>query len=432
MKNKKNCREGVNSIDYMSKEEILYLQSRKFKEIFPYITSVPFYKKKLSNGGISIKDIKKNFELSKLPFTTNEEIRLSNPMERTPLSYDGIAFFFSSSGTTGRATIYPWSTEDDLVLREVSARSMKRVGLDPGDISLILAPFGMPIMWYCMINQYLAAGAGVVPLGITPPEEILKSMNTFPITSITTVPIVGTRLFEFISRNKVSFSKRRLRNFHFGGDYLSNARRNRIESYWGVECYDFYGLSEIFGPIAGECEAKEGLHFAADYIIIEVIDPITKQPVREGEVGVAVYTTLWKKAAPLLRYWSDDYISITWRKCKCGRTSPRIIFKGRPINSVTVNNKKIFAKDVEEILLSFPEASDEWALKIVGTTERSLAKVYLEKTIGYKIHMGKIQQELNNWLKIPVKIEIVPFGSFSRKDVKPRRIIDVRNKIRGE
>ncbi|HBY57706.1 MAG TPA: hypothetical protein DEG96_07615 [Candidatus Atribacteria bacterium] len=429
MKNKRiDEKYAISSVDYMSKKEIFDLQSRKFKEIIPYIADVPFYKNKFLKEGINNKQIQELSDLPKLPFTTKEEIRLSKPMERTPLGYDGIAFFFSSSGTTGNPTIYSWSTKDDLILREVAARCMKRVGVSSGDISLVLAPFGMPIMWYCMINQYLASGAGVVPLGISSPNEILKAMSAFPITSITTLPIIGTRLFEFMSMKKMSLIKNRFCHFHFGGDYLSNARRYRIENYWGVECYDFYGLSEIFGPIAGECEEKKGLHLAADYVIVEVVDPETEKSVPEGEVGVAVYTTLWGKAAPLLRYWSDDYISLTWEKCKCGRTSPRIIYKGRPIDSVVVNNKKIFAKDIEGIILSFSEISDEWALKIVGSTEQPMAKVYLEKTSGYKINTKRIQQEIMNWLEIPVRIEIVPFGSFSRSDVKPKRIIDIRDK----
>jgi phenylacetate-CoA ligase len=411
----------------MSKEEFLDLQNKKLLDLLPYFANVPFYKTKLSSAGISIKDIKGISDLQKIPFTTKEELRLTKPMERTSLNYDGVAFFFSSSGTTGDATIYPWSREDDLVLKEVSARCMKRIGVGPGDISLILAPFGMPIMWYCMMNQYLATGAGVVPIGAVPQEEILKVINEFPITSITTPPIIGTRLFEFMKMKKIPVPKNRLRYFHFGGDYLSNARRRRVENYWGVNGYDFYGLSEIFGPIAGECKEKSGLHFAADYILVEVIDPISKEPVPEGEVGVAVYTTLWKKGAPLLRYWSDDYISITWEKCKCGRSSPRIFFKGRPINSTTINSRRIFAKDIEEILLSPPEASDEWAMRIEELRGETIAKIYLENT-GSGIPMKKIQQELANWLKIPVEIEIVPFGSIPRRDLKPKRIIRAENK----
>jgi len=419
------------SPDYMSKNEIFDLQNGKFEEIISYIANVPFYRKKLSKEEVDIKEIHGISDLTNLPFTTKEELRITLPMERTPHNFGGIAFFFSSSGTTGSSTVYPWSTNDDLVLKEVAARCMKRVKVGPGDISLVLAPFGMPIMWYCMINQYLAAGAGVVPLGIVSPDRIMRAMSAFPITAITTVPVVGTRLFEFMKKNKIPLIKNRLRHFHFGGDYLSNARRRRIENYWGVECYDFYGLSEIFGPIAGECEEKNGLHLAVDYVLIEVIDPHTKQKVREGETGVAVYTTLWRKAAPLLRFWSDDYVSITWERCKCGCTSPRIRYEGRPIDGVTINNRWIFAKNIEETLLSFPEYSDEWGIKIEGIIEDSTAKLYLEGT-PRKIPVEKIEESVADFLQIPVKAEIVRTGFFSREEVKPRRIADLRSDVKDK
>jgi phenylacetate-CoA ligase len=337
-------------------------------------------------------------------------------------------FFFSSSGTTGKPTVYPWSRQDDIILKEVSARCMKRVDVGPGDISLILAPFGLPIMWYCMMTQYLATGAGVVPLGITSSNEIIKAMNSFPISIITSLPVIATRLSEFVSKNKITINTEKLRQFHFGGDYLSNARRRRIESYWNVDCYDFYGLSEIFGPIAGECEVKEGLHLAADCVIVEVIDPTTGEPVPEGEVGVAVYTTLWKKGAPLLRFWSDDYVSITWEKCKCGRTSPRIIYRGRATDSIKVNHGRIFAKDVEEVLLSFPEVSSEWGMKIEGTTDQSIAIVYVERT-PYDVPNERVGNELAKLMGMPAKLEMISPGSFLRENIKPRRIKDERRKI---
>lgn len=409
---------GYIEIDYMSKEEILDLQNKRLGEVFSYIADIPFYKKKLRD--ININDIKEISDLQKLPFTTKEELRLSKPMERTSLGYNGITFFFSSSGTTGHPTVYTWSIQDDLILKEVSSHCIKRVGVSPGDISLLLVPFGMSTLWYFMITAHLATGAGIVPLGIAKSEEIVKAIYSFPISSIITLPVVATRLFEFISGKQITINTERLRQFRCVGDYLSNARRRRIENYWNVDCYDFYGLSEIFTPIAGECEAKEGLHFAADYVIVEVIDPITKEPVSEGEIGVAVYTTLWEKGSPLLRYWSDDYVSITWEKCKCGRTSPRIIYRGRAVDRVAINDKRIFAKDIEEILLSFPEVSDEWEMKIDGK-EQSIATIYIEKT-SRDVPIEKIEYKLRKLLNIPVRVEVIPVGSLSRENVKPRRI----------
>jgi len=413
------------SADTLTKAEILDLQNRKLKKIIKYIGEVPFYKKKLAKEGVDLKKIRDISDLEKLPFTTKEELRATNPMERTPLDFRSIAFLFSSSGSTGPPTIYPWSTKDEHVLRKVAARCMKRVGIGAGDIGLVVAPFGMPIMWYCMVNQYLAAGAGVVPLGLASLEVVVNAMSTFPITAVATLPTVATRTMGIMRKERTSFIKNRLRHFHFGGDYLSNARRRRLQDYFGVECYDFYGLSEIFGPFSGECKQKNGLHLASDSVLVEVLDPYTKELVREGEIGVAVYTTLWEKAAPLLRFWSDDYISMTWGKCECGRTSPRIRYEGRPNAGVRIGRKWIFAKSIEEIVMSFPKNSGEWKIEIEGTVKDPIAKLYSEDQHP-EIPVEQIEEDVANLLKMPVKMEKVG-AEFWKKGLKSRivRISDV-------
>jgi phenylacetate-CoA ligase len=408
--------------DVLTKAEILDLQNNKFRNIINYVGRVPFYRKKLAMERVNLKQICDISDLEKLPFTTKKELRETHPMERTSLGFERVAFLFSSSGTTGLPTIYPWSTKDERVLRKVAARCMKRVGIGPGDMGLVVAPFGMPIMWYCMVNQYLAAGAGVVPLGLAPPDVVIKAMSTFPITAVATLPAVATRAIEIMKREKTPFVKNRLRHFHFGGDYLSNARRRRIEDYFGVQCYDFYGLSEIFGPFAGECKQKDGLHLASDYVLVEVIDPYTKEPVHDGEMGVAVYTTLWEKAAPLLRFWSDDYISVTWERCECGRTSPRIRYEGRPFVGVSVKRKWIFAKNIEEIVMSFPEISGDWKVRIEGKKEKPSAKLYLEDQ-HVEIPSEKIEEAVASLLGMPVKIEKAGAG-FWEKGLKSRIVCD--------
>jgi phenylacetate-CoA ligase len=288
----------------------------------------------------------------------------------------------------------------------------------------------MSAMGYYMTAQYLAAGAGVVPLGITSFANIAKAFETFPVTMVATLPIVASRLSEFLAykSKEITFQKQ-LRQFHFGGDYLSNARRSRIEEYWKVDCFDFYGLSEIFGPIAGECPKKDGLHLAADYILTEVIDPETKRPVSNGEIGVAVYTTLWDKGAPLLRFWSDDYVIPTHERCRCGRTSPRIYYKGRPSNMLTIKGKRIFIKDIEETLLFHPEVGNEWGMKISGTLEQPEAILYIERRPQKRISAGvlrKVRHELSEQIGIPIEVEDVPFATFPRKNLKPARINDFR------
>jgi len=423
-------------VDFLSPSELQNLQETKLKALLPYIGEVPFYKKKFEATDVDVKKISHFTDLTKLPFTTKEELRLSAPMDRTLLKDSaGIAFFFSSSGTSGMRTLYPWSRKDIAVFDEVASRIMRRVDVKPGDIALVLAPFGIPAMGYYMVAQYLSAGAGVVPLGVASFVEIAKAFNAFPITMIATLPIVASRLSEFLAHKskEIAFQKQ-LRQFHFGGDYLSNARRRRIEEHWKAECFDFYGLSEIFGPIAGECPEKDGLHLAADYVLTEVIDPDTQTPVNDGEVGVAVYTTLWNKGAPLLRFWSDDYVILTRERCRCGRTTPRIYYKGRPSNMLSIKGKRAFIKDIEETLLSHSEVGNEWGMKISGVLEQPEIAIYVERRPRTRIPVGvlrKIKGKLTAQLGIPVGVEDVPFATFPRKNLKPARISDIRelNKI---
>lgn len=418
-------------VDFLSASELHYVQQTKWKAVLPHINEVPFYRKKFEAASVDIKEVRDLSDFTKLPFTTKEELRLSTPMDRTPLRDSvGIAFFFSSSGTTGVRTSCPWSNIDIAVFNEVASRITRRVGVKSGDIALVLAPSGMSAMGYYMTSQYLAAGAGVVPLGVTTFTEITKAFRAFPITMMAAIPVVVSHLSEAVAHKpKETAFQNRLRQFHLGGDYLSNARRLRIEEYWKSDCFNFYGLSEIFGPIAGECSEKDGLHLAADYVLTEVIDPDTKAPVNDGQVGVAVYTTLWDKGAPLLRFWSDDYVVISHERCRCGRTSPRIFYKGRPSTMQTLQGKRIFAVDIEETLLAHPEFGNEWGMKISGTSKQLEIKAYIERKPQIQIDtelLKKIKHEFINQIGIPIDVEDVPFGTFPRRNLKTSRFYDVR------
>ena len=144
----------------------------------------------------------------------------------------------------------------------------------------------------------------------------------------------------------------------------SPARHRRLEAEWGVKCYEIYGMSEI-GLLAGECSSGDGgQHFYADYILAEVVDPVSHQNLPTGDVGVGVYTSLWKKGSPLLRYWSDDYISLKHETCSCGSDFPKLFFKGRGVNSIVLNGKRLFVSDFEDILLSDDRVGDEFLVEV--------------------------------------------------------------------
>jgi phenylacetate-CoA ligase len=381
----------------------------------------------IKEANLPMNDLKSFKNWSSIPFTTKEELRETHPLERSHCDLRACEYFFSSSGTYGEPTFYLWTKEDTTILQECGARAMKRVGIQEDDLVLVIARMGTSIMWYCMIQQYKSVGAGLVPLGARHPLEIIETLFRFPISVVISLPVIGTRLFEFlVSLQRTWPENSKFRHFHCGGDFLSESRRQRIEKLWNIKCYNFFGISEIFGPIAGECPQKDGLHFIDDYILIEVLDPETKEPVADGEVGVAVYTTLWEKGSPLLRYWSNDLVSINHSPCPCGDLSPRIKFIGRSTDMALINERRIYVSQLEDAVLSIPEVGNEYVLQLLGEKGRETANLIVETIPGAQIPINELSDRVSELLRCPVEIEVKPPAFLSRDDSKPKRIFDMR------
>ncbi len=101
--------------------------------------------------------------------------------------------------------------------------------------------------------------------------------------------------------------------------------RSRIAAELGVQLYDIYGLTEIYGPgIAMSCDCQCGMHYWDDYVYFEIINPQTGEQVPDGEVGELVITTLRKEGAPLIRYRTHDLTRFLPGECACGLSYPRI------------------------------------------------------------------------------------------------------------
>lgn len=414
----------ITSLEPLHKLYYINTQEEHFSSVWPYIASTPIYKNKLRAANVDIQSIKSLSDLSLLPLTFKADIRKSSVFERTPLRVENVYAIYSSGGTSGDPTLYAWNFEDVQIQMEISRRVLKSVGMLPSDLALILAPLSLPVMGHCMIRQYDAVGAGFVPLGPSDPQSVFRFIQELPITVVATLPVVASRLYDYLRfvKNINVTENAHIRQFHFGGDSLSDALRKRLEINWSAQCYDFYGISEIFGPVSGECQYQNGHHFAADYIYMEILDPKTLLPVLEGERGVAVYTTLWKKGFPLLRYWSDDYVSIKWDQCKCGLQSPRVFYHGRPIDSAQTPNGLLFTKDIEERVLRFP-ISNEYYLEY-KYDGKEYVDFQVEPFPGVDLPIDDMAEELSDQLGLPVKVKLNQPGSLPRESIKPKRLIN--------
>ncbi|MEE1396871.1 MAG: AMP-binding protein [Ruminococcus sp.] len=301
-------------------------------------------------------------------FSYKDDIRKTGPFERTPVAKEDVYGMFSSSGTTGAKTYYVFSKEDKIVHEEFVRRFYTELGVKDSDLGAVCAPVDTGIMAHTMMWQFTTMGAGYVNCPIPLPENIAELVSGMPVTIVATRPDILTSI-AFVPELKQKAQASTVTKMLLGGYHMSNARRKLIEDSWNADAYNMFGMSEMFGPMAGECRCKDGQHYPDDYLMIEIIDPETMKPVKPGEMGIAVYTTLWKKGFPLLRYWTDDVMYLSETPCKCGSSMPRLYFQGRLADCIRLSNADgkaafVFPVMVENVV--YPYGIYEYQIKKTG------------------------------------------------------------------
>ena len=294
-------------------------------------------------------------EFLNIPFSYKNDIRNHDLKQRSnPLSPTfGI---FGSSGTTGNKTYYKFSMNDRAVFDEISSKILKRAGVREGDLGIICAPVLDGVMAHTMMWEYTAVNAGYVNCPIPSPENFMEVLNSAHPTVVSGLP---SAMDFSLAPDFVVPEDSSVRLFLSGGNFFSNSKRKILQDKWGLSWYDFLGVSEIFGPIMGECSLKHGLHYDEDLLLVEIIDPETMQPIEEeNKIGIMVITPLWNKGSPLVRYWTDDFAYRMTTPCACGEAGERIYVCGRKNDYLSVNDRLIFPRDIEDIMFDESKGRD--------------------------------------------------------------------------
>lgn len=320
----------------------------KLQELYRSGAFIPeFYSKKLKENSFDSYE-----EFQKIPFTYKHELRNTSVEQRTTTKAEDIYGVFSSSGTTGEKTFYIYNKNDKMVHEEFVRTFYSELGITESDIGGVMAPVDTGVMAHTMMWQFTTMGAGYVNCPIPSPENIIDTITKVPVTVVATRPNIAScvvynpYLTEIAKRSHV-------KKLLMGGGFLSDERRKLLEHSWDAECYNMFGMSEMFGPMAGECRQKNGQHYLSKYLMIEIVDPETGVPAGSGEIGVAVYTTLWDKGFPLLRYWTDDLMQLDFTQCECGSLNPRLFFKGRLNDCFIIDGGYVFPVSIENILFKY-------------------------------------------------------------------------------
>lgn len=413
------------------------LQLFRLKELVSYVhDNVPFYRKKLDEMKVNSNHIKSMADISLLPFTTKIDLRDNYPYGMFAVPMEQIVRIHASSGTTGKPTVVGYTKEDIDTWAEVMARSLTAGGATKH--SILQNAYGYGLFTGGLGVHYGAEklGASVIPISGGNTARQLLILEDFGPDMITCTPSYFLYLAEEAERKGVDKKKLKLKYGVFGAEPWSESMRKEIEKRMPIKAINIYGLSEITGPgVANECLAQNGLHMFDDIFYPEIINPATGQPVKEGETGELVITTLTKKGIPLLRYRTRDLTRFLPGQCPCGRTHPRIDrIMGRTDDMLIIRGVNVFPSQIEEVLVQIKDVSPHYQLIVEREHNLDMLTVMVEvseKAFSDEIKAlekieGNIQGEIENVLGISVKVKLVEPRTVERSEGKAKRIIDKR------
>ncbi|NLK00246.1 MAG: phenylacetate--CoA ligase [Clostridia bacterium] len=390
-----------------------------------------FYKSKFDEIGLHPEDIKGVEDLHRLPFTEKGDLRHNYPLGMQVAPEDEIVRIHSSSGTTGKPVLIPYTKGDVDNWTIMMARCMEMVGITSGDRLQITPGYGL---WTAGTGFQAGAeyiGAMALPIGPGNTEQQLKFMVDLKTTVLIGTSSYGLLLAEEAEKRGL-LGDVSLRIGILGSERWGEKMRARIESLFGMKTFDIYGLTEIYGPgIAIDCPSHSGLHYWNDHFIFEIIDPLTGGPVENGNKGELVITTLTKEGMPLLRYRTRDITRILPARCSCGSAYPmidRII--GRSDDMIKVKGVQVYPADIEQIITTLSDISSEYLIKIDRQGGRENITLEVERNQRAKSTNNTLavllQEEIKKKIGISFSVRVVEFGSLPRSQKKTKRIIDSR------
>lgn len=421
-------RDMLENIDY---DALFAEQGEKLQKLIQRVYhQSPFYKSKFDEAGIAPDEIRTVSDLEKLPFTTKSELRQGYPLGLMAVPEEEVVRIHSSSGTTGKPIIVPYTRRDVDTWAEMMARCLEMVGVTPRDRVQVTPGYGL---WTAGIGFQAGVeklGAMTIPTGPGNTEKQLEMMVDMGTTVLIGTSSYGLLLAEEIKRRGLK-DKIKLRIGVFGSERWSDKMRAAIEEELGIKTYDIYGLTEIYGPGIGiDCPHQKGIHFWSDHLIFEVIDPDTGRQLPAGQQGELVVTTLTKEGMPLVRYRTHDITTLRLEKCACGSVYPMIDrVLGRTDDMIKVKGVNIYPGQIDHVLKTTEGALSEYQILLTREKAKDSITVKIEVDPGYDLTVVSETCKRNIKTKIGIiaEVEGVPTGTLPRSEKKSKRVFDMRD-----
>lgn len=386
-----------------------------------------FYRNKFQ--GINLTAIQSLEDFERLPMTEKKDLREAYPLGLMAVPEKDIVRIHSSSGTTGTPVIIPYTKQDVVDWAEMFKRCYETAGVTTFDRIHITPGYGL---WTAGIGFQAGAellGAMVIPMGPGNTDKQITMMTDLKSTVLCATSSYALLLAEEIEKRNAR-DKIHLKKGIIGSERWGEKMRRRIEEELGVQLYDIYGLTEIYGPgIAMSCHEESGMHYWDDYMYFEIVDQHTGKPVPYGEIGELVITTLRKEGAPLIRYRTRDLTRFIPGECACGLKYPRIdTIIGRTDDMIKVKGTNIFPGQIDELLSGIPGASSEYQVIIDHLNGKDIVTLFFEMVPGWD--KEQLEHQVRSLYKAKIGITIVPkavpVGDLPRSEKKSTRIYDNR------
>ena len=423
-------------IETMSSEDKKKLQSERLvAQVKKLYETVPFYKKRMDEKGVTPADIKSIDDISKLPFMTKDDLREVYPHGLLAVKQEDIVEVHMSSGTTGKPVVMEYTRNDINDWAEAVARALTMTGVSASSTIQVSYGYGLFTGGFGIHHGGQKIGASVIPMSGGNTKKQLQVLQDFQPEYLACTPSYAMYLAEAAIEEGL-VDKLNLKYGIFGAEPWSEAMRKEIEEKLNIKALDIYGLTEITGPgVAMECEYQDMLHVADDLFYPEIINPETGEVLPFGEKGELVFTTLTKEGTPVLRYRTKDITFLSEEKCKCGRTTIRMHrLMGRTDDMLIIRGVNVFPSQIEEVLLKIEGVEPHYQLIVERKGNLDSLEVQVEMSdklfsdsVGKLEEVAKeIERNLYATLSIHAKITLVEPKSIPRSEGKAKRVIDKR------
>jgi phenylacetate-CoA ligase len=427
------------TFECMPVEELQKLQLEKLKETIAWVNEkVPFYRNKFQELGITADGIQSLEDVAKLPMTVKNDLRDNYPFGLCAVPLKDVVRVHASSGTTGKPITGPYTEEDLEQWIECMARNLYAAGVRREDILQNAYGHGLFTGGLGFHQGATRIGCTVVPTSSGLTERQITIMKDFGSTVLCCTPSYALTIAERAGEMKVDFGKLPLRVGVFGAEPWTLQMREEIEARMGIKAQEAYGLTELCGPgVAFDCEAQNGLHINEDHFLAEVVDPQTLEPLPLGEKGELIFTSLQRRAMPMIRYRTKDITRLRREKCVCGRTFMKMEkISGRTDDMLIISGVNVFPSQVEALLLEIEEVEPQYRLVVrkKGYLDQLVVQVEGKPDIfsagpdrRHEVE-GKIAAHIKGMMGIGVEIDLVEPKTIARSEGKALRVVDERPK----